>query len=450
MLTGTTDSGSQDPHAAPPSKVGPVLRWTVAVMMFGAAGIHFAMMGEHAGVSWSHGMFFAVAAWSQVGLAAWLIFRPSKLACFAGIALNLGILGVWLYARLWGIAIGSNGAPEKFGKIDGLCAAFEIIAVVALVTLLLTRTWSERSAPSAFGFIGVATVGVAVAALTSLAFSPAISSSTAAAATTSSAAGACGAAASPDGHTHQAVSSSPGCLVKTGPGLVVTGALTGKSPCEESGPPASVGQVGSDAEGHEIRGPFLQLPTSQATTEQLEQAQENARAVATRYPTVAAAENAGYRESTVYVPCIGAHYTNIGLAARPFDPSAPSELLYDGTQPTSRIVGLSYLLFHPGGPPPGFPGPNDHWHQHNFNGGLCIGNAGIVIGAETTSQQACEAKGGHKIPLNGVWMLHDWVVPGFECTWGPFAGECPELGGRVGGTAWEPPKRSTEGQVAAG
>jgi len=27
-------------------------------------------------------------------------------------------------------------------------------------------------------------------------------------------------------------------------------------------------------------------------------------------------------------------------------------------------------------------------------------------------------------------------VPGFECTWGVFSGECPELGGKLGGTAW--------------
>ena len=51
----------------------------------------------------------------------------------------------------------------------------------------------------------------------------------------------------------------------------------------------------------------------------------------------------------------------------------PSELLYDGTTPESKIVGLSYLVWHPGGtPPPGFAGPNDHWHQHNANGGLCL------------------------------------------------------------------------------
>ena len=43
------------------------------------------------------------------------------------------------------------------------------------------------------------------------------------------------------------------------------------------------------------------------------------------------------------MPCIGAHYTNFGLVGT-FNPAAPSELLYDGTTPDSKIVGLSYLV----------------------------------------------------------------------------------------------------------
>jgi hypothetical protein len=34
-------------------------------------------------------------------------------------------------------------------------------------------------------------------------------------------------------------------------------------------------------------------------------------------------------------------------------------------------------------------------------------------------------------------MVHAWVAPGWECSWGVFAGECPELGGKLGGTAWD-------------
>ena len=99
-----------------------------------------------------------------------------------------------------------------------------------------------------------------------------------------------------------------------------------------------------------------------------------ARTVVDKYPTVKEATAAGYRMSTPYVPCIGAHYTNVSLVAK-FDPAAPSELLYDGTGPDAKIVGLSYLVLHPGGPPDGFAGTNDHWHQHNANGGLASARA---------------------------------------------------------------------------
>jgi hypothetical protein len=206
--------------------------------------------------------------------------------------------------------------------------------------------------------------------------------------------------------------------------------LTGNTPCEKSGPPASEGQV-LDGSGHFHRGPYPQVPLSEATRMELEQQQTEARAVAAKYPTVATATAAGYRESTVYVPCIGAHYTNVGLVGQ-FNPTAPSELLYDGTSPNSRIVGLSYLVFHPGGAPAGFAGPNDRWHQHTFNGGLCMGAGGLIIGAESESAADCEKAGGHKIALTDIWMMHDWVVPGWECSWGVFAAECPELGGKVG------------------
>jgi hypothetical protein len=159
--------------------------------------------------------------------------------------------------------------------------------------------------------------------------------------------------------------------------------------------------------------------------------------VAVAYPTVKDAEAAGYSKSTVYVPCIGAHYTNVGLAAK-FDPAHPSELLYTGTDPDSKLVGLSYLVWHGGGPPPGFAGANDRWHQHNANGGLCL-KGGLVVGGESSTRQECAAMGGHKTLLTDIWMVHAWVVPGITCKWGTFSGECPELGGRLGGTATDGP-----------
>jgi len=223
---------------------------------------------------------------------------------------------------------------------------------------------------------------------------------------------------------------------------VATG-LTGTTPCEQSGPPASPGQAATDAEGHDHRGPALVETLSRDDRVTLEAQQAQARTVIARYPTVADAEKAGYVKSTAYVPCIGAHYTNVSNVIG-FDPAKPSELLYDGTNPDSKIVGLSYLVLHPGGAPDGFAGPNDRWHQHNVNGGLCFGKGG-VIGGEAMTKEDCAAIGGVKRELTDIWMVHDWIVPGWECNWGVFAGECPDLGGRAGGTAWDAPDPAVVG-----
>jgi hypothetical protein len=239
----------------------------------------------------------------------------------------------------------------------------------------------------------------------------------------------------------------PTTAIRSGELQVIVGSATGNSPCEKASPkPASPGQVGGgeggaegdEAGGHGARGMVAQDALTHAERVELELQMQQARAVVAKFPTTASALAAGYEKSTPYVPCIGAHYTNVGLAGS-FDPSAPSELLYDGTAPDSKIVGLSYLVYHHAGPPPGFAGTNDHWHQHNANGGLCM-RGGEVIGGEDSSPQDCADRDGHKVLLLDIWMMHAWVVPGFECTWGVFSGECPELGGRLGGTAWEAPE----------
>ncbi len=252
---------------------------------------------------------------------------------------------------------------------------------------------------------------------------------------------------------------TPKTAIRAGELQVLTGTATGTSPCEVAAPtPASPGQVGAGAGGsegnvnvlaseHGGRGMVKQVTLTHAQRVELEKQVKEARAVVARYPTTASALGAHYDKSTPYVPCIGAHYTNITLAGS-FDASKPSELLYDGTAPDSKIVGLSYLVYHHGGPPPGFAGPNDHWHQHNANGGLCL-RGNFVVGGEDVSPQQCADRGGHKVLLIDIYMMHAWVVPGFECSWGVFSGECPELGGRLGGTAWETPVPSKDSSSAA-
>ena len=157
---------------------------------------------------------------------------------------------------------------------------------------------------------------------------------------------------------------------------------------------------------------------------------ELARQTAARYPTAEDAVAAGWQRITPYLPGIGAHYMNYALVDGTFDIEAPEMLLFDGTDPESRIVGLSYYVRLEGNAAPtqGFIGENDVYHRHY---GLCIGPGG-VIGDSTTSEAACTAMGGRKAVGTDGWMSHAWVVPGCESPWGVFSGENPLLDNGVG------------------
>ncbi len=148
-----------------------------------------------------------------------------------------------------------------------------------------------------------------------------------------------------------------------------------------------------------------------------------ARDVALAYPTVADAEAAGFRKVTTYLPLIGAHYMRFASLVDGFVAAQPEMLLFDGTDPASRIVGLSYFVLGATAPP-GFAGPNDHWHQHK---GLCLKGT-LVVGGERTTEEECRQRGGRKANDFEAWMVHAWVVPGWESPQGVFS---PEHSGLV-------------------
>jgi hypothetical protein len=155
-----------------------------------------------------------------------------------------------------------------------------------------------------------------------------------------------------------------------------------------------------------------------------------ARETALKYPTVADAKAAGWRQVTPYVPGIAAHFMNFSIVDDKFEIDRPEMILYDGTEDDARVVGLSYYIRHDGDAEPtqGFTGVNDHYHRHI---GLCI-NASGVIGDSTTTEEECAAMGGRKAMGGNGWMNHAWVVPGCESPWGVFSGASPILDGDLG------------------
>ena len=180
--------------------------------------------------------------------------------------------------------------------------------------------------------------------------------------------------------------------------------------------PTTVAEAAGGKHAHGEATPEQPL-THTERTELADQLVE-ARTTALTYPTVADALAAGYTMVTTYLPLIGSHYIKGAIMDGKFDITQPEMLLYDGTSPKSNIVGLSYYVFSDTTPTP-FAGPNDHWHQHI---GLCIKN-GVVVGGEQLSAEKCAARGGAKAGLNNGWMIHAWVVPGWDSPEGVFSPE---------------------------
>jgi hypothetical protein len=167
---------------------------------------------------------------------------------------------------------------------------------------------------------------------------------------------------------------------------------------------------------------------SPADRVKLAQQLELARQTALQYPTVADAEKAGLHRAGPFSPGLGAHYINYaGAISNPDgtmsddDIRKPLAYIYDGTKPTSHIAGLFYMTGAKD--PQGFAGPNDVWHVHH---NVCIkpGKNGVIdspLGADhDATQEQCDAVGGNLLKQT-QYLLHVWVVPGYESPEGVFS-----------------------------
>ena len=105
------------------------------------------------------------------------------------------------------------------------------------------------------------------------------------------------------------------------------------------------------------------------------------------------------------------------------DARYPVGYIYDGTSPTSKITGLMFVSIKGGAAPAGFAGPNDHWHRHR---NLCIqygpnGKITVPFAPDRDVTRAqCDTVHGDFMPRT-VWMVHAWVVPGWESPKGVFS-----------------------------
>ncbi len=161
----------------------------------------------------------------------------------------------------------------------------------------------------------------------------------------------------------------------------------------------------------ELAQPVPQVPNGDAHARAKLAAQLDAAAgFARSVPHARDATRLGYALTLAPERGSGAHWTRWASVNCRFDPSQPSEILYDGVGPDAAIVALSYLVVHRGGPPRGFADPNAQWHQHF---GLCLVHGALV------DRMQC-GHGGRILDGRDLWMLHAWVVPAWPNSWGIF------------------------------
>lgn len=131
---------------------GELLRWSAALLTASAAAIHFAVMPEHFDEDWAFGVFFAVAAWSQLLWALLVARSDDRRLLLAGLGGNVAIAAVWLASRTTGLPVGSEpGAAEAAGFVDVLATIWELLAAAAIV--LASRVHRRMSSRGVAAFI---------------------------------------------------------------------------------------------------------------------------------------------------------------------------------------------------------------------------------------------------------------------------------------------------------
>src|SRR3954453_1909590 len=295
----------------------------IAASLSIAAGvIHLVMVPSHAGESLAEGVGFALAGWFQL-VAAWLFLSRRVRNFLLPIAVaNVLFIGAWVWSRTAGIPFGAHaGQAESVGFVDLTTVALET-ALLLWCALLVHRPRVGRGWGRGARNVAVLTV-VAIFGLTTAAI------------------------ASPSARDHAAHSHD----------------ATAADGHDHSAPVDDKGLAALSNGHHHTIGP--EQPLDAATRAELTHEIAITQEVAQQYPTVAAAEAAGYSRAGPYSPGLGAHYIRPSGEGLNFQGVMtddtlrhPLSIIYAGTAADSPIAGFMYYAMTPD-TPQGFAGPND-------------------------------------------------------------------------------------------
>ncbi|HEX2383955.1 MAG TPA: hypothetical protein VHI95_15025 [Acidimicrobiales bacterium] len=391
-----------DPGSTPPTnrqrataELNPSLLRVAASFSIAAGVIHLVMVPPHAGESMAEGLGFALAGWFQI-ITAWLLLTRKHRSILLPIAVaNAAFIGAWVWSRTAGLPVGAHkGIKEAVGFVDLTTIGLEV-ALLVTCALLARRPRDTKTSTSKRGLHLALAVIIGVFALTTAAV------------------------ASPGARNHGAHTHDDG--------TAAAGHDHGTTTVDDKG-------LSALSNGHHhVIGPELPLDpgTRAQLTHQIAVSQDTAK----MFPTVAAAEAAGYHRAGPYSPGLGAHYIRPSADGLNFDGVmddsdllSPLAIIYAGTNPDAPIAGFMYYAMSKD-EPQGFAGPNDHWHYH-LN--TCIkynadGSIDAPFGADTEAPADLCVQAGGQVLEQTQYMVHVWSVPGWESQQGLFGEVNPAL-----------------------
>jgi hypothetical protein len=365
-------------------RTGPTARPYVlgglAALSVGAAAIHFAVVFEHFAEYTLYGVFFLVIAWAQLIWPVVLLWRPSRLWLWLGIAGNAIVLAVYVASRTAGLPFGPDlHNAESVGALDVVSCVLEFALIAGCAALvwrpsLMDRPVRHRGAvASAAGLVAVPAL---VIAATTAVMTPG-----------------------------WAGSEGPAGMAGMGSGSTGSSATSAQS--QSSDLMSGMGDMGSTDGQPDMKMYGSTAPPTAAQVTAAARLISQTDASLKRYANVRAAFAAGY---TYVLKTNGEEhllYDGPNPAYQGLNPQDPSSLVYAINVPQHApiLLGAMYIM---GGPQngPQIGGGLTRWHSHLVT---CVSGKQIIAGFNVVLRDPCNP---------ATWqdqytsqMLHVWVVP---------------------------------------
>ena len=358
-----------------PATARPYVLGALASLSAAAAAIHFAVVFEHFRDYLLYGVFFLVLAWAQLIWPAVLLWRPSRLWLWLGLAGNAAVLAVYVASRTVGLPFGPDlHHPEQVGGLDVMSCVLEFALVIGCAALLWRPSLADRP---------VRRRGVAAAA--ALLAVPVLVIAATAAVMTPGWAG-------PEGPAGMA--SGSGMAASSGSGMAASSA-------------AGMGDMGSTDGLPDMRMYGETAPPTASQVLAAGQLIKATDATLARYQNVQAAFAAGY---TYVLRTNGEEhllYQGPDPAYNGLNPQHPSSLVYAINVPHHAPILLGAMYIENGdtnGPQVG--GSLTRWHSHLV---VCQNGKPTVAGFGVHLRGSCNPATWHDTYTSQ--MLHVWVVP---------------------------------------